>query len=394
MQALSILARIWDPNKQMKLKFYSGPVNSSTKISEPKSEYITPGANGNKEDVKDMLDSTLAARLVDILRIGSPYLQTKIASILEFFAMVEPCKDTVISTDIGSALIDIFKQIVLKGTGYNFAFSYKASPSITLTTPISFFFLAYNIVLMSLKWTFLDLGDGVCGSKFGKVEGIRDGLRLWVLWTVDGDTKTSTEDEEPNVVYIEEVGLAASQASRLLTRLLDYQKFRETFDLNQFTKLLRHVLRSSDISLYHKEWIAACLIRLSFFLTPFENPITTEVTLYETIPRLIDQLEITTSADVQEGVVVELNQIVSEGVVDATRAVAAHGGIFPLVKVLDQGSEKTIEASLAILYNLSMDSENHSAILAAGAAPILRRIILSQKPQWTRALHLLRNLPV
>ena len=195
------------------------------------------------------------------------------------------------------------------------------------------------------------------------------------------------------MVYVEEVGLAASQASRLLTKLLDYQQFRQIIDSNRFTKLLQQILRS-DIPLHYKEWVAACLVRLSFFSSPFENPITTDVMLYETIPRLIEQLKTSFSSDAQEAAVMELNRIVSQGVVGATQAVAAHGGIFPLVKLLEQGSEKAVEAGLAVLYNLSMDSENHSVIIAAGAVPLLRRIILSQKPQWTRALLLLRNLPV
>lgn len=118
-----------------------------------------------------------------------------------------------------------------------------------------------------------------------------------------------------------------------------------------------------------------------------------EVTLYETIPRLIEQIKSSFSLEVQESAVVELNRIVSEGVVDATRAVALKGGIFPLVKLIDEGSERAIEAALAILYNLSMDSENHPAIIAAGAVPALRRIVLSQRVQWRQALYLLRTLP-
>ena len=79
---------------------------------------------------------------------------------------------------------------------------------------------------------------------------------------------------------------------------------------------------------------------------------------------------------------------------DFTRVVAVEGGIFLLVKVIhEEGSERAVEAALAILYNISIDSENHSAIIAAGAIPALRRIVLSQGPQWTQALHLLRPLP-
>lgn len=195
------------------------------------------------------------------------------------------------------------------------------------------------------------------------------------------------------MAYVEEIGRAVSQASRLLTKLLDFQQFRQTIDSNEFTTLLREILKS-DIHLDYKEWVAACLVRLSFSSSPFENPITTDVTLHETIPRLVEQIRTTFSADAQEAAVVELNWIVSEGVVGAARAAAAHGAIFPLVKLLEHGSERAVEAGLAVLYTLSMDSENHSAILAAGAVPVLRKIILSHKPQWIRALHLLRNLPV
>lgn len=118
-----------------------------------------------------------------------------------------------------------------------------------------------------------------------------------------------------------------------------------------------------------------------------------EVTLYEAIPRLIEQIK-SFSSEAREAAVIELNRIISEGVVDSTQAVASEGGIFPLVKLIEEGSNRAVEAGLAILYNLSMDSENHSAIIAAGAVPALRRIVLSQRPQWTRALRLLRNLPV
>lgn len=118
-----------------------------------------------------------------------------------------------------------------------------------------------------------------------------------------------------------------------------------------------------------------------------------EVTLYETIPRLIQQIKSSFSLEVQESAVVELNRIVSEGIVDATRAVASKGGIFPLVKLINEGSERATEAALAILYNLSMDTENHPAIIAAGAVPALKKIVLSQRAQWRQALYLLRTLP-
>jgi hypothetical protein len=77
-----------------------------------------------------------------------------------------------------------------------------------------------------------------------------------------------------------------------------------------------------------------------------------------------------------------------------TRAVATAGGIFPLVKMIEESEGDVLEASLAVLYNLSMDPENHPAIIAAGAVPILKRIVNVESPHWNRALQLLRTLPI
>lgn len=209
--------------------------------------------------------------------------------------------------------------------------------------------------------------------------------------------ESDLEDKNPEkyVLEVEEAGLAISAASQLLTKLLDSKQFREKIDSTHFTKLLRNILKSS-IPLHSKDWVAACLVKLGSLSGPKPNlkdSINMEVILYETIPRLVEQIKTSFSPKTKEAAVVELNRIISEGVVDATQAVASEGVIFPLVELIDEGSERAVEASIAILYNLSMDSENHPAILAAGAVPVLRRIVLSQRPQWTRALHLLRTLP-
>lgn len=212
-----------------------------------------------------------------------------------------------------------------------------------------------------------------------------------------GYTDSDAEDWQPEryALEVEEAGLAISAASRLLTKLLDSEKFCNKINSTHFTKLLRRILKS-DIPINHKDWIAACLIKVSSISalnTDSGDPINMEVTLYETIPRLIQQIKSSFSLEVQESAVVELNRIVSEGIVDATRAVASKGGIFPLVKLINEGSERATEAALAILYNLSMDTENHPAIIAAGAVPALKKIVLSQRAQWQQALYLLRTLP-
>lgn len=200
---------------------------------------------------------------------------------------------------------------------------------------------------------------------------------------------------EVNLVETEEAGLAISAASRLFTKLLSYDHFCGSIDSNNFILILRKVLKS-DIPLHSKDWVAACLVKLqssSYSHADLDSPINVEVTLYETIPRLIEQIGTSFSPEVQEAAIIQLNNIISKGVVDFTRAVAAQGGIFPLVKLIECGSGSSLEACLAILYNLSMDSENHSAIISAGAVPILKRIVLSDGPQWRRALHLLQTLP-
>lgn len=207
--------------------------------------------------------------------------------------------------------------------------------------------------------------------------------------------KSLLEEEngsEVHILELEEAGLAVSAASRLLTKLLDYQEFRQSLDSRHLTKLLRSILVSS-IPLQNKDWVAACLVKLSSLSGDFEDSVNVEVTLYETIPRLIEQMKISFSPEVKEAAVLELNRIISEGMVDSTRAVASTGGIFPLVKLMEEGSERAVEASLAILYNLSMDVENHAAIIAAGAVPVLRKLVLLERPQWMRALRLLRTLP-
>ncbi|KAL3337530.1 hypothetical protein AABB24_029925 [Solanum stoloniferum] len=329
---LDILTRILDPSKEMKSKFYNGPVNGSIKA---RSAARNAGLTGNENvkvasttslesvNVVDLLDSTVLSRLVDIMRTSSPDLQRKAASILEFASVIEPCMEKILSIDLETGLDAVLQQKTLN------------------------------------------------------------------------ESEIDMQNPELYALEVEEAGHAISAISRLLTRLLDFEQFCHKVNASHFTKLLRKVLKS-DIPLYHKDWVAACLVKLSYLSGPnfdYDNPINLEVTLYETIPRLIEQMKTSYSREVEEASVVELNRIISEEVVNSTRAVAAEGGIFPLVKVLENGSERAVEAALAILYNLSMESENHAAIIAAGSVPILRRLVLAQGSHWMRALRLLRTLP-
>ncbi|KAI9387025.1 hypothetical protein POPTR_010G110200v4 [Populus trichocarpa] len=335
-KTLNLLARILDPNRKKKSKFYDGPVNGFKKELDAargdddptgltRKVYEMPDSKKNTR--QDVLAFDVVARLVDMLKHPSLELQRKVASVLEFVAISESIMDTIISANIESGLLAIFQQVELN----------------------------------------------------------------------DLESDVESQQTEIHAIQVEEVGLAISAASRLLTKLLDLEQFRRAINSAHFTKLLHKILKS-NIPLRYKDWVAACLVKIDSLYGPisileFENPIDMEVTLYEKIPRLIEQIRSAFSLEAQEAAVVELNRIISEGMVDATRTVASEGGIFPLVKLIEGGSEKAVEAALSILYNLSMDSENHAAIIAAGAVPPLRRIILSERSQWKRALRLLRNLP-
>ncbi|CAI8605470.1 unnamed protein product [Vicia faba] len=333
-KSLNILAQILDPNKEMQVKFYDGPVNRSVKefggakndgrLSSTDSEQVVSKTNPRI----DILDSIFTARLVEILKSSSPSLQEKAASVLEFVALTDPTLTSIIYVDIENGLSSTFQQNFLK---------------------------------------------------------------------ISADTECDAEDQfsAAYAIKLEEAGLAISAASRLLTRLLDSQQFRNKINLSSFIDMLRKILKS-NIPLRSKDWVAACLVKLSSLSghDTSSNPINVEVTLYETIPRLVEQIKTSSSLEAQENAVVELNRIVSEGVVDSTGAIISLGAVNPLVKLIEEGSEIGVEASLTILYNLSMDSENHAALVAAGAVPSLRRIVLSEKPQWQRALHLLRSLQI
>ncbi|KAJ0865847.1 putative armadillo-like helical protein [Helianthus annuus] len=327
---LNILGRMLDPSKEMKSKFFDAPVNGSKKgWNEARTSNSNLTFSSQTIQEGDVSDSTFLTRLSEILKASPPVLQTKAASILEFLTAFESCREKIISLDIESALDSAFRHKFFNGKE-------------------------------------------------------------------DTESETDFQEIELQTLEIEEAGLAVSATSRLLTRLLDSEHFRKTINASRLTNALRNVL-TSRIPLQNKDWVAACLVKLNSLSGPTElgseNPINTEVILYETIPRLIEQIKDSYSLEERETAVLELNRIISEGVVDSTRAVAAQGGIFPLVKLIEEGNDRVVEAGLAILYNLSMDVENHPAIVAAGAVPTLRRIVLSERPQWVQALHLLRTLP-
>ncbi|KAF0898263.1 hypothetical protein E2562_005852 [Oryza meyeriana var. granulata] len=219
-------------------------------------------------------------------------------------------------------------------------------------------------------------------------------LEMGVIHGTTGDPENF--DELPTVM-IEQVSRAVSATVRLLTKLLNFDLFVRSISTEKFIALLRQMLKSS-IPLQSKDWLAACLIKLqsSSGLSGHESvsSVDMEITIYETIPRLVEQMMTSLSFEDKRNAVIELNKIVSGGVMEYTRAVSTAGGIFPLVKMIEDSDGDALEASLAILYNLTMDPENHPAIIAAGAVPLLKQIVVAESTHWNRALQLLRTLPV
>ncbi|KAI4313757.1 hypothetical protein L6164_026712 [Bauhinia variegata] len=335
-KSLHILARILDPSKEMILKFYDGSVNGSKKtLNGAKDNAVPVGLIGTKQAISKGINSSGRNDVLDSTFIA------RIVEILKFS-----------SSSLQAKAASVLEFVIL-------------------TDPTMVSLISVNIE-----------------------SGLDAVFQQKILRSSDEESDLDYLPPEKYAIAVEEAGLAISATSRLMTKLLDSEQFRQTINLPHFTGLLRQILKS-NIPLHSKDWIAACLIKLTSFsgYNLDFDPINVEVTLYETIPRLIEQIKFSFSPETQEAAVVELNRIIYEGVVDSTRAIASKGAIYPLVKLIEEGSGRAVEASLAILYNLSMDSENHSAILAAGAVPALRRIVLSQRPQWERALHLLRSLP-
>ncbi|KAH6765343.1 ARM repeat superfamily protein [Perilla frutescens var. frutescens] len=328
---LNILTRILDPNKELKSELYDGPVNGSKK-----EWHLTTPVSAN---ARDMISSEPVSSTRTIARgdlVDSVFL---------------------------SRLVDILK------------------------TPIPDLQRKAASVLEFI----VVIEPQPCMEKLQSTD-IVSGLEAVFR------QKSLIDEEngrEPSVLELEEAGLAVAAASRLLTKLLDDKQFRQSLDSHHLTKLLRSILVSS-IPLRNKDWVAASLVKLSSLSggnLELEDRVNMEVTVYERIPRLIEEMKNSCSPEVEEAAVMELNRIIAEGTVESSRAVGSSGGIFALVKLMEKGSERAVEASLSILYNLSMEEENHAAIVAAGAVPVLRKLVLSERPQWMLALRLLRTLP-
>ncbi|CAH9081572.1 unnamed protein product, partial [Cuscuta europaea] len=120
---VDILSRVLDPSKEMKSKFFEGPINFSTKGLESggkENEKAVSTKSLKTPNVVELLDSSVLARLIEILKTSSPDMQKKVASILEFVSVVEVCTEKIFSIDIESGIDAVFQQECLKETQSDF----------------------------------------------------------------------------------------------------------------------------------------------------------------------------------------------------------------------------------------------------------------------------------
>ncbi|CAM6094598.1 unnamed protein product [Calypogeia fissa] len=181
-------------------------------------------------------------------------------------------------------------------------------------------------------------------------------------------------------------------AARLLEKLARY----EMVNVSVFAPLLTNVLQS-EAPLKVKDWVSACLLKLEQVSKgrgfKLEVPLDLEVTIHDTIPWLVTEIGEDFSPTVRERAVMHLRHLITQGMSTYAAAIANSGGILPLVNLLKVGSSDARDAAIAILYNLSMNEDNHPPIMAAGVVPCLVELIRSGVPEWKLALYLLRALP-
>ncbi|KAL3010649.1 hypothetical protein AAZX31_07G154900 [Glycine max] len=340
-KSLNILARILDPSKVMQLKL----MDLKRHLVEQKVTVFQPG----------------------LVALNKLYQKRTQVIVCIDFLFGKPFRNDILDSVFIAHLVEIMKS---------------SPPSLQEKAATVLEFVALTDPTLA-PIIFLDIESGLNSAFQQKI------------LKISADMESDVEDQfsEAYAIEFEEAGLAIAAASRLLTRLLDHEQFRHKINSSQFIDLLRGILRSC-IPLHNKKWVATCLVKLSSLSGSITSlyPINVEVTLYETIPRLLEQIKTSFSPEAQETAVVELNRIISEGVVDYTEAIISDEAIYSLVNLIEEGSDRAVEASLAILYNLSMDSENHSALVAAGAVQVLKRSVLANRPHWERALLLLRIL--
>lgn len=200
------------------------------------------------------------------------------------------------------------------------------------------------------------------------------------------------EMRDGKIISKEDGYMLIGAASRLLEKLARYEKVNTSIFVPLFTNVLQ-----SQAPLRVKDWVSACLLKLEQVSEgrgyQIEVPLDLEVTIHDTIPWLVTEIGEDFSPTVRERAVMHLRHLMSQGRSTYAAAIANSGGIFPLVSLLKAGSSDARDAAIAILYNLSMNEDNHPAIMAAGAVPCLVELIRRGVPEWKLALYLLRALP-
>ncbi|OAE19512.1 hypothetical protein AXG93_4794s1240 [Marchantia polymorpha subsp. ruderalis] len=184
--------------------------------------------------------------------------------------------------------------------------------------------------------------------------------------------------------------------SRLVQTIARSAKFENPSEL---AKILRNILQDESAPLNIKDWVSASLIKLEQVCKGFgeDNPVEAfvdfEVHVRDTIPWLVRELGPDFSPIVRERAVTHLRLLLCQGSNAYATAVASAGAVDKLADLLKSGSDIARAASVSVLYTLSMNEENHPAMLAAGLAPCLVELVRRKVPEWRLAFYLLRALP-
>ncbi|KAL3688296.1 hypothetical protein R1sor_014605 [Riccia sorocarpa] len=318
---------------------------------------------GEEEQVEDVIHGRTISGLKDILSSETATEEAKeeAEEILEEMTSLAEPRDKIVAAGGVPALIDI----MVRGTP---TYAEKAASVLeNLATEKS---NAAAIVAAGVESALLSLLDVTFQE--GKVTR-RDGTTM----------------------LVEEGYMLVGAASRLLGKVGKYQKLKLA---PKFASLLTNILRS-DVPLRVKDWVSACLLKLERMSNGFGDefqigvPVDFEVTVHDTIPWLVTEIGNDFSPTVRERAVMHLRQLMSQGSSAYSAAIINAGGVYPLVDLLRKGTAEARAAALAVLYNLSMNEENHSVILAAGATPALVDLIRRGGLGWNLALYLLRALP-
>jgi hypothetical protein len=210
------------------------------------------------------------------------------------------------------------------------------------------------------------------------------------------DAEVELSDDE--ILLRRRLWAAQAAGAQLVASLARHEKTRGPLQTANLHGALSALL-GLDVPPEEKEAVSAALValeqRVDFPSGGPSRETEREIAINVEIPQRLSEMS-TGLLPEKERAVIELLYIVKSSSDDEAylAAVASNGGIFPLVDVLRECSEKCSLAALTILDMLTLDEGNHLVMLEAGAEEVLERIARSNNNHWKLAMRVLRRLPV